>query len=116
MTRFAPNVREDCLWKLLDAGTADEEAQRDAALWLEILHREHAQSLDDGDTYIDDNGTVWSRPTAWAYYASCRALHAQRDETRRLQKIIDTFASSLAAMMPPPLMIVESDGVTIRRA
>jgi chromosome segregation ATPase len=25
------------------------------------------------ETYIDENGTTWTRPTAWAYYAVCKA-------------------------------------------
>jgi hypothetical protein len=27
----------------------------------------------DDDTYTDDNGTVWTRPTAWAYAMVCKA-------------------------------------------
>lgn len=29
------------------------------------------------ETYTDEEGTVWSPPTAWAYFAACRALHAK---------------------------------------
>lgn len=29
------------------------------------------------ETYTDEDGTVWSPPTAWAYFAACRALHAK---------------------------------------
>jgi hypothetical protein len=28
------------------------------------------------DVFVDDAGTVWTRPTAWAYFAACRALRA----------------------------------------
>src|SRR5690606_28042866 len=27
----------------------------------------------DDDTYTDENGTVWTRPTAWAYAQACKA-------------------------------------------
>lgn len=30
-------------------------------------------------TYIDRNFTVWTRPTAWAYFAACRALNHNRE-------------------------------------
>ena len=26
------------------------------------------------ETYTDENGTVWNRPTAWAYAQACKAL------------------------------------------
>lgn len=29
------------------------------------------------ETYTDEDGTVWSPPTAWAYFAACRALNAK---------------------------------------
>lgn len=36
------------------------------------------------DIYIDDKGTVWNRPTAWAYYAACRALREHTDIAEQL--------------------------------
>ena len=39
---------------------------------------------DIDDNYVDGNGTVWVRPTAWAYFASCRTTHWLRAQLRAL--------------------------------
>ena len=31
-----------------------------------------------GDRYLDESGTVWSVPTAWAYFSACRALNEHK--------------------------------------
>lgn len=53
------------------------------------------------ETYTDDTGQVWTRPTAWAYYAACRALHAKR-------AIIDAVVT---LVMPQPIAIPLPDEV-----
>jgi hypothetical protein len=40
------------------------------------------------ETYIDDNGIVWGRPTAWAYYAVCKARDKWQKKAEGLEKII----------------------------
>ena len=40
-------------------------------------------SVDD-ENYVDGNGTVWVRPTAWAYFAACRSMHWMRAQLRAL--------------------------------
>lgn len=32
------------------------------------------------DAYRDENGTVWTPPTAWAYYQVCRARDRLREQ------------------------------------
>lgn len=34
------------------------------------------------ETYVDDDGITWVRPTAWAYFALCRAHHALEEKYR----------------------------------
>lgn len=31
------------------------------------------------ETYIDDDGNAWGRPTAWAYYSACKSMQRLRD-------------------------------------
>jgi hypothetical protein len=31
------------------------------------------------ETWMDDNGTTWTRPTAWAYAQACRVINERRD-------------------------------------
>jgi hypothetical protein len=38
------------------------------------------QPLGSDETWTDENGTLWSRPTAWAYAQACKALHKHQDE------------------------------------
>lgn len=50
-----------------------------------------APKLDD--TYVDRHGTTWTRPTAWAYFAACRALNHHNELIREAAACIDTFKS-----------------------
>ena len=43
-SRFSTSLVDDGLYQLLLAGTADADAQRDAAEWLDALHKERACS------------------------------------------------------------------------
>jgi hypothetical protein len=47
-------------------------------------------------TYTDENGTVWSPPTAWAYYAACKALAAKEAATIKLRDAADAFDKCLS--------------------
>jgi len=38
----------------------------------------------DEDTYIDDHGTTWTRPTAYGYAMACKALHRREEELEAL--------------------------------
>lgn len=42
------------------------------------------------DTYTDEAGTVWSRPTAYAYAAACKALWKHRDAALPLSSGLQT--------------------------
>jgi endo-1,4-beta-mannosidase len=41
------------------------------------------------ETYTDENGTVWTRPTAEAYCAVCKAYNDKQAEIERLEKVRD---------------------------
>lgn len=45
----------------------------------------------DGETFIDDTGNEWSRPTAWAYFAVCRALRDKHDLECRVTALEKSF-------------------------
>lgn len=36
------------------------------------------------EVHVDDNGTTWTPPTAWAYFAACRALEAEKQKVEAL--------------------------------
>ena len=38
------------------------------------------------ETWVDERGTVWRRPTAWAYAQVCRVKDEQRETIRRLEQ------------------------------
>jgi hypothetical protein len=42
---------------------------------IKILKAAASQLRDANEVYVDRRGTVWRRPTAWAYFASCRILN-----------------------------------------
>lgn len=93
--------------KLVNVGDKVEDADM---LRLANYHLSKA-----AETYTDRHGTVWERPTAWAYFAACRAIrHGNdvrkafrpdmqrfRDFTRRIETMHDdmvlTAGSSMAA-------------------
>lgn len=39
-----------------------------------------AQLAEANETWTDEKGTCWARPTAWAYAQACRALHEKEAE------------------------------------
>jgi hypothetical protein len=41
---------------------------------------------DQDETWTDECGTVWTRPTAWAYAQVCRANEAKRKELEALTR------------------------------
>jgi hypothetical protein len=43
------------------------------------------------ETYTDRHGTVWTRPTAWAYFAACRALKHHNDMLRSFRPDVQRF-------------------------
>jgi HAMP domain-containing protein len=56
-------------------------------------HRSMAELLRE-DAWRDDNGTIWNPPTAWAYFAVCRARDAQ-------QALIGEMAEGMEGMKRP---------------
>lgn len=49
------------------------------------------------ETYTDDFGYVWSPPTAWAYFAACRALSAARAKDEAAEAALTTLRADHAA-------------------
>lgn len=43
----------------------------------------------DEDRFTDPQGTVWTRPTAWDYYAACRSANFWRDQREAIRTILD---------------------------
>lgn len=39
----------------------------------------HHDTITSVQAFVDDQGTTWLPPTAWAYYAACKALGAAKD-------------------------------------
>ena len=60
-------------------------------------------SVDD-ENYVDGNGTVWVRPTAWAYFAACRTMHWQREQLRILGFEPVPIPADAPAYPPPGVM------------
>ncbi|HLG97103.1 MAG TPA: hypothetical protein VKX49_12390 [Bryobacteraceae bacterium] len=55
------------------------------------------------ETFTDDDGTIWTVPTAWAYAQACKAVNARQlsaeklaeraeEDSRRLREIRESFA------------------------
>lgn len=43
------------------------------------------------EAYTDDDGIVWTAPSAWAYFAACRALHTWADRAAQAERILARF-------------------------
>jgi len=50
-----------------------------------IAHRKPAD-LERVDAFMDDNGTAWTPPTAWAYFAACQARDAAFEAGRAAER------------------------------
>lgn len=37
------------------------------------------------EQWVDEKGTVWTRPTAWAYAQACRVMHENKERVRELE-------------------------------
>ncbi len=57
----------------------------------EILERAIAAEEELNETYIDENGAVWNRPTAWAYYAVCKAKNKWQEQAEKAADRISTL-------------------------
>jgi len=67
----AEKERDEALGEFARAG------MRQADQLLAARSRAEAAEQALNETYTDESGTVWTRPTAWAYYAVCRARDAK---------------------------------------
>lgn len=73
----------DAYTKLLDKNaylTEENDIQRSSIQTLSKQVVDLQAKLNE--TYIDENNTIWTRPTAWAYYSVCKALN-------RYKKIVE---------------------------
>jgi hypothetical protein len=62
------DARDD--WDLTTTPLTDADK---AAGWRQV-------ELVPDDPFVDKHGTTWLRPTSWAYFAACRALHWRTEE------------------------------------
>lgn len=66
------------------------------------------------NTYTDAKGTVWLRPTAWAYFAACYAL--ARLKRRAMPPTVRVGSAEQADILPPGRYLLQHPGYGIRRA
>ena len=73
------------------------EFDRDQAIGV-AEHIEAIEAESDGlasrladyqDTHTDEQGNVWHRPTAWAYFAACRTIDAHKARIATLQQALE---------------------------
>ena len=94
----------------LEQQLAQANSERDEALKVkqEALEfgaqmeaeRDHlAEQLNE--TYTDERGTVWTRPTAWAYAKACEALHKKEAQLELARMALEFYADS--TIYPPAL-------------
>lgn len=62
------------------------------------------------DTYEDRHGTVWTRPTAWAYFAACRALNHYQPLIRELLKVGKPFVEFATNLRSAPIKMPVTQG------
>lgn len=69
------------------------------------------------ETFVDDSGTTWNPPTAWAYHAVCRARDKWQARAEAAEARIEAAeaecAAALARALPEPVLMetVEQVGV-----
>jgi hypothetical protein len=63
-----------------------------AAIKAETARADKAEA-ELNETYMDDDGTTWNRPTAWAYFSACRALTAANEKLDCAIKHLHTIAA-----------------------
>jgi hypothetical protein len=78
-------------------------ASRRAADYIETLEARVATlstALEEyRDTYVDEKGNTWNRPTAWAYFAACRTLDkwkARAEVTERAGAALSNAAFNIS--------------------
>lgn len=68
---------------------------------LAALERDNATLRAERDelseTFTDEDGFVWSPPTAWAYAAACKALNAKTAELATLRASAERMEAALKA-------------------
>ena len=82
-----------CIFELRDA--IDRLTERCAAYKGQIeagAKRIEMAEAELNETWADETGVVWRRPTAWAYAKACAALHKHEAENARLAKEVEENA------------------------
>jgi hypothetical protein len=79
----------------------------DSAFWSNVTNQKNCEGIaalisslvaenerlqtrlaDYQDTHEDEKGNVWHRPTAWAYFAACRALDAEKASRIEAERLL----------------------------
>ena len=80
----------DAYIKLMDKNAYLTEQNNIQRSSIQQLNRQVADlQAELYETYTDNNGTVWCRPSAEAYYKVCRARDAWQKETERIEKLLN---------------------------
>lgn len=67
-------------------------------------HR-RADDLLRAEAYRDDDGVIWSRPTAEAYAKACAALHAKRERVEALEAILARALDGAASLEDAKILL-----------
>lgn len=88
--------------------TVHEANKRLIATLVASEARATAAEAERDETFTDDAGTVWSRPTAWAYYAAVKALHEHDARATALLEALERIGRWFGEF--PPSDAVWPDG------
>lgn len=70
-------------------------------------HHRKADDLLSADAYRDEDGTIWTQPTAEAYARACAALHAKTARVERLEAILARAVDGVASLEEAQQMLKE---------
>lgn len=55
--------------------------------------RRTPEEMTTSEAFVDEVGTAWTQPTAWAYFAVCRTREAQEATIARLREALVMFVA-----------------------
>lgn len=78
--RIVRKLLANSLAPILDKADSAEAAEARADRLSAEVEARDKRIAELSETWTDENGTIWSPPTAWAYAKACAALHKHRAE------------------------------------
>lgn len=79
----------------LGAWVKHEDHEKALTAANERAERAERRLEDYQDTHTDDEGNVWHRPTAWSYFAACRALRHAQSRAENAEALNTTLSEAL---------------------